>query len=408
MKFLQISFIVYFILVSFTLISKTYCLQGEQSISMAEEDDTEIESQLRVLNKKPVKTIMTKIGEIIDCIDIYKQPAFDNPLLKNHKIQMSPDSNQKEATNQTISSSSIFGGLQKEICPSGTVPIRRTTKEDLVNAKTFIKKTRLVDASNTYPNAPTTNHFVFAEEVIQAKKYFGATAHMSLHDLSVFRDEFSTSQIWLINGPQEKINSIEFGIMHDPLLYGDSKARLFSSWTADGHQTTGCYNMMCPGFVQVNRAIMFGIQFQASIYGQPGKDYYFIVRRAPTSKDWWLSIGMNAEISEPVGYWPKELFTHLTDSASIVRYGGFASARSKPSTPPMGNGYLPQLSDYGKTAFMYKMKYVNETGHTVNLDRQSMHIQRSGRQECYDIMLAPPAGEFDITMVYGGPGGICS
>lgn len=30
----------------------------------------------------------TKIGDIIDCIDIYKQPAFDNPLLKNHKIQV--------------------------------------------------------------------------------------------------------------------------------------------------------------------------------------------------------------------------------------------------------------------------------------------------------------------------------
>ncbi|CAL0303636.1 unnamed protein product [Lupinus luteus] len=26
-------------------------------------------------------------GYIVDCIDINKQPAFDNPLLKNHKIQ---------------------------------------------------------------------------------------------------------------------------------------------------------------------------------------------------------------------------------------------------------------------------------------------------------------------------------
>jgi hypothetical protein len=23
-----------------------------------------------------------------DCVDIYKQPAFDHPLLKNHKIQV--------------------------------------------------------------------------------------------------------------------------------------------------------------------------------------------------------------------------------------------------------------------------------------------------------------------------------
>ncbi|KAI3831493.1 hypothetical protein MKX03_016599 [Papaver bracteatum] len=408
MKFLQISFIVYFILVSFTLISTTYCLHGEQSISKAEEDNTEIERKLKVLNKKPVKTIMTNIGEIIDCIDIYKQPAFDNPLLKNHKIQMSPDSIQREATNKTISSPPIFGGLQKEICPLGTVAIRRTTKEDLVNAKEFINKTRRFDANNTYPNAPMTNHFVFIKEVIEGKQYFGATTHISLHDLSVFPGEFSTSQIWLINGPQDQLNSIEFGIMHDPLLFGDSRARMFSSWTADGHQTTGCYNMMCAGFVQVNRAVTFGERFQVSIYGQPAVDYYFIVHRAPISKDWWLSIGMEAEMREPIGYWPKEIFTHLTDSASTVQYGGFASARSKPSTPPMGNGFLPQLSDFSRTAFMFKMKYVNETGHTVNLDRQSMQIHRSGTHECYDIMLASPVGEYDLTMVYGGPGGICA
>jgi hypothetical protein len=27
------------------------------------------------------------VGEF-DCVDIYKQPAFDHPLLKNHKIQV--------------------------------------------------------------------------------------------------------------------------------------------------------------------------------------------------------------------------------------------------------------------------------------------------------------------------------
>lgn len=27
-------------------------------------------------------------GDIIDCVDIYKQPALDNPLLKNHTIQV--------------------------------------------------------------------------------------------------------------------------------------------------------------------------------------------------------------------------------------------------------------------------------------------------------------------------------
>ncbi|KAJ9560843.1 hypothetical protein OSB04_006003 [Centaurea solstitialis] len=35
-----------------------------------------------------VKTIRVKDGDIIDCIDIYKQPAFDHPALKNHIIQV--------------------------------------------------------------------------------------------------------------------------------------------------------------------------------------------------------------------------------------------------------------------------------------------------------------------------------
>ena len=27
-------------------------------------------------------------GDIIDCVDIYQQPAFDHPFLKNHAIQV--------------------------------------------------------------------------------------------------------------------------------------------------------------------------------------------------------------------------------------------------------------------------------------------------------------------------------
>lgn len=30
----------------------------------------------------------TRHGDIYDCVDIYKQPAFDHPWLKDHKIQV--------------------------------------------------------------------------------------------------------------------------------------------------------------------------------------------------------------------------------------------------------------------------------------------------------------------------------
>jgi hypothetical protein len=36
-----------------------------------------------------VKSLQGKDGDVIDCVDIYQQPAFDSPLLKNHTIQVS-------------------------------------------------------------------------------------------------------------------------------------------------------------------------------------------------------------------------------------------------------------------------------------------------------------------------------
>lgn len=34
------------------------------------------------------KCMQSEDGDIIDCIDIYKQPAFAHPALRDHKIQV--------------------------------------------------------------------------------------------------------------------------------------------------------------------------------------------------------------------------------------------------------------------------------------------------------------------------------
>ncbi|KAI3986894.1 hypothetical protein MKX01_014595 [Papaver californicum] len=397
-----------YVLISSSFISTTYYVDGKKNISKAEaEDEIEIESQLRVLNKKPVKTITSEVGDIIDCIDIYKQPAFDNPLLKDHKIQMNPSSIPGETTNKTVSSSSIFRGLQKERCPSGTVPIRRTTREDLLNAKYFAKKAKPIHA-DSHPNIGF--HFVTAEEIIPGKKYFGGAASMSIHNLAIDPDQFSTSQIWIVNASHNQMNSIEFGIMKHPTIFGDSLTRLFGYWTADGHQATGCYNMLCPGFIQISQNIFFGHQFtQSSIYGQISYDVHLMVHRAQDTGHWWLRMGPTAEIAEDVGYWPSEIFTLLASSASAVRYGAVAAATVQASTPRMGNGFLPQLQDYDRTAYMRLMKYVNEAGEAVNLDSYTVRTNRGTVPQCYDIMFAGQiGGDWDNTIVYGGPGGICA
>ncbi|CAL9075250.1 unnamed protein product [Musa acuminata var. zebrina] len=50
----------------------------------------EVRRHLKRLNKTPVKSITSPDGDIIDCVHVSHQPAFDHPFLKNHTIQMRP------------------------------------------------------------------------------------------------------------------------------------------------------------------------------------------------------------------------------------------------------------------------------------------------------------------------------
>lgn len=50
----------------------------------------------------------------------------------------------------------------------------------------------------------------------------------------------------------------------------------------------------------------------------------------PQTGNWWLIT------TRTIGYWSKEIFTHLRNNASIIRYGGIAGA--KPQTPFFSDG----------------------------------------------------------------------
>ncbi|KAI3995951.1 hypothetical protein MKX01_004106 [Papaver californicum] len=278
---------------------------------LLQDSDEEIDRQLKILNKPLIKSIQTQVGDIFDCIDIYKQPAFDHPLLKNHKLQ-----NDISLYDAKIPKTMLE--IHSEKFPSGTVPIRRTTRRDLVNAK-YHTEMRNSYRTNTYPM------------------------------LQLQQDQFSTAQIWVQNGLDEDINSLEFGWTVYPGLYGDNRTRIFSYWTADGYKTTGCFNVNCPGFVQVHSTIALGDALDNfSEYGGTQHLANVMINRNPVSGNWWLLGNDNTAI----GYWPKEIFTRL-DKASVVRYGGEAGANPNSPIPPMGNGHFPD-KDYSKPAVMNK------------------------------------------------------
>ncbi|KAH9608308.1 hypothetical protein KSS87_004230 [Heliosperma pusillum] len=174
-----------------------------------------------------------KDGDIIDCIDIYKQPAFDNPLLKNHKLQMSPSSLPMSAEPVSTKKTRSTVGLEDEdeLCPDGT---------------------------------------------------------------------------------------------------------------ADGLHKTGCYNGLCPGYVQIRRKrIMGGVNYPVSVPGKSVTAMVFSIFKDPKTGNWWLFEDLTIGKFIPVGYWPKELFSSMKSIANVVQIGGKVySPPSSHKLPPMGSGSL--------------------------------------------------------------------
>ncbi|KAM0004467.1 putative neprosin activation peptide [Helianthus debilis subsp. tardiflorus] len=103
------------------------------------------EEVIKHLNKLPVKSIKSPDGDIIDCVHISHQPAFDHPLLKNHTIEMKPNSHPNWINKMSSKASSSLTQLwhSKGKCPKGTIPVIRTKKEDVLNSVKIYRKKNL-------------------------------------------------------------------------------------------------------------------------------------------------------------------------------------------------------------------------------------------------------------------------
>ncbi|KAI3503590.1 hypothetical protein L1887_32036 [Cichorium endivia] len=100
-------------------------------LSYATGDGFELMNQLNRLNKSSVKSIKSLDGDIIDCVPISNQSAFDHPSSKTTKFSMQVSSEKHETVTQ-------FWHLNGN-CPKGTIPVRRKKKEDILRAS-FINK----------------------------------------------------------------------------------------------------------------------------------------------------------------------------------------------------------------------------------------------------------------------------
>ncbi|XP_020870922.1 uncharacterized protein LOC9325901 isoform X2 [Arabidopsis lyrata subsp. lyrata] len=185
-----------------------------------------INQHLRKINKPSIKTIHSPDGDIIDCVLLHHQPAFDHPRLRGQKPLDPPERPRGHNRRGLRPKSFQLWGMEGETCSEGTVPIRRTKEEDILRANSvssFGKKLR------HYRRDTSSNGHEHAVGYVSGEKYYGAKASINVWAPQVQNQyEFSLSQIWIISGSfGNDLNTIEAGwqssmeiITQDSLLTG--------------------------------------------------------------------------------------------------------------------------------------------------------------------------------------------
>ncbi|KAK6930983.1 Neprosin activation peptide [Dillenia turbinata] len=231
-----------------------------------------------------------------------------------------------------------------EYCPEGTVPIRRTKEEDILRASNIRRYGR------------------------RLRRYVRRDSSGSGHEVS-------------------------------PELYGDNHPRFFTYWTTDAYQATGCYNLLCSGFVQTNNRIAIGAAISpTSSYNGGQFDISLLVWKDPKHGNWWLEFGSGLL----VGYWPSFLFTHLRDHASMVQFGG-EIVNTRPSgihtATQMGSGHFAG-EGFGKASYFRNLQVVDWDNSLIPLSNLRV---LADHPNCYDIRggINSVWGNY---IYYGGPG----
>ncbi|KAF9616849.1 hypothetical protein IFM89_032699 [Coptis chinensis] len=365
--------------ITLTLVALLICLSYHgiegRTVSTREEDH-ELEEQLNILNKPAIKSFEDEIGDMFDCIDINKQPAFDHPLLKDHKIQMKPTMIPEGVVSQTSSQRKRLVIMPKGIdCPEGTVPIRRTQKEDLLRAKSFMESSSIHTLNNDSPGQYSAT---FQSSTGGETRYYGAQANMNVINPRVADDQASLALIWLRSATDD--NVIQAG------------------WAG---AKPGCFNLHCSGFVRVDWKNSIDTVFdKTSVYDYQQLEMQLRVIQ-DQRKNWWVQI---PDFNISFGYWPGSLFQGLADGASQVGFGGITRGSVDGINPVMGFGTFPPVNAK-RCGYFRQMKIVNKDNQLTRLVGDWK--ENTDSPKCYGVKSYGYRKDNGDIIEYGGPGGRC-
>ncbi|KAF8048619.1 hypothetical protein N665_2458s0006 [Sinapis alba] len=392
------------LLLTFTLILVIEAAQERGAIP-SEEEKKELERQLKAINKPAIKSYKTKQGDIFDCINIHKQLAFDHHLLKNHSVQLKP----KNVPEWIISNNNSWKAdplqyLQEDInCPDGTVIVKRTTMQDLMHAQRLKAigfsgpRNFLTERNNTDVTGP---HYA-ATVNFGPSNFYGVKGNLNLWNPQVSQDQFSGAFMAVAGGPKKRLSSIYVGWMVNPSLYQISPdhVHLYTHWGKDNDKF-GCYDITCPGFVQISKNIPLGGLLQpVSVYNGTQYEIKLSLYQDLGNGDWWFAYN-----NENVGYWPASLFMGFEKGANYAAWGGQVYSPVTEKTPVMGSGHWPK-EGLNKAAYVNNIKVIKGLGKVLDPERDRLKARETS-SKCYRTLYGNGDKEpWLTTLSYGGPAG---
>lgn len=364
-------------------------------------------------------TSFIRDNEYVDCISVYEQPTVRE--LGIHTIARPPINStfgEKSrvwvpGTNFRYAGSALRLGLHDSFgnpisCPHQTIPMSRLTLEKLTRFKSlshfFAKVPQDMGRPRLREDGPE-----FAPDWdgphlhAAARQYVDNFGGNSWLDLWNPQGDFSLSQQWYVGGSGENLQTVEGGWIVLP-EYFSADAVLFIYYTRGNYNRgTGCYNLDCSGFVQINNNWHLG-----GIWNHysttDGTQWGFDLQWKLYSGNWWLFIDYEA-----VGYYPTSIYNggQLSKQATVIQYGGEVTKRyTTDPWPQMGSGALA-ANGYEVAAFQNTIFYIprDENG-GVGVWADLTGIDE-GFPSCYtfNVVNWPYGGSWGTYLFFGGPGG---
>lgn len=289
-------------------------------------------------------------------------------------------------------------------CEAGTVPMLRTTLDQLSKFKSlheFFEK-----GPNGSGHAPEPDKFVPPSTYLHKYGYtyqyvnnLGDNTNINLWRPYVYQDIdeiFTLAQSWTLGVSSGPIQSAEVGWQNYPARVGTESSVPFIYYTADGYTNTGCYDLTCGAFVQVNGSITFGVPYAPQYYSvADGPQYELQFQYYLYNGNWWLMAN-----GTWVGYYPGSLYGggQLASYSNLIEFGGEAVGSTV--WPAEGSG-LWASDGWTYSAYQRELWYRDLSGNTY-WDTLTP-VQPS--PACYSVTNPAYASNWGIYFFFGGPGG---